>query len=223
MRESGRVGILSQYVPSKPKTWPSSPARCGDIADPGRRGVGWLLLARAASKPSATISYLHDLPLLRPTLALSQTDELTFGPKGNQAAHHDQVSGLVWQGQTTGYYETTQDHISDSGWAITATGSVTFTIALDPANRSVLLRRRLDYTVGYLRGRVSVDGQPVGVWYTPGSNKYKSWRDEEFLLPASATSGKRSVTLRIDAEADPHAPPAAAAWNEFHYWAYCIL
>lgn len=159
---------------------------------------------------------------LQPTPTLTQTDEITFGATGNFSAHQGQVSGLAWQGHVNGYYETTQDRIGDNGEAITATGSVTFTVALDPNNQGAMLRRRFDYTTGWLRGQVSVDGQPVGVWYSPGNNPFKAWRDEEFLLPASATAGKSKVTIRIDAKADPHAPPGAPAWNEFHYWVFSI-
>ena len=173
---------------------------------------------------------------LRETPTLSQTDEITFGPQGNAAAHHDQVSGLAWQGQALGNYATAAGNyetitgaddpttypFSDGGQAITAGGSISFTIALDPANQGALLRRRLDYTLGFLRGRISVDGQAAGIWYSPGDSMYNAWRDEEFLLPARLTSGKRSVTVRIDAEAAAHAWPGAAAWNEFHYWVYSI-
>lgn len=174
---------------------------------------------------------------LRDTPTLSQTDELTFGPQGSAAAHHDQVSGLAWQGQALGNYATTTGNYetitgaddpaahttSESGRAINAGGSISFTITLDPANQGVLLRRRLNYTLGFLRGRVSVGGQAAGVWYSPGDSMYNAWRDEEFLLPANLTSTKRSVTVRIDAEADPHAWQGAAAWNEFHYWVYSIM
>jgi len=158
----------------------------------------------------------------RATISLSQTDEISFGKLGNAAAHAYTNTAQVWSGTGVGYYERTEEKVADAGQAITATGALTFSLAVDPANRGVLLRRRLDYQTGFQRGRVSIDGQAAGVWYSPGNNTFRSWRDEEFVLPASLTQGKSQLTIRVDVERDRYLPATAAAWNEFHYWVYSM-
>ena len=99
----------------------------------------------------------------------------------------------------------------------TTKGTSEFTLALDPRNVGVMLRRRLDYAFPNQRAEVEVADlgvdepawQPAGTWYLAGSNTcvYSNPRDElgpaqhlaqtsnrrlredEFLLPLSLTPG----------------------------------
>jgi hypothetical protein len=106
-----------------------------------------------------------------------------------------------------------------------------FALRLDPDNLGVLLRRKLDYQYPNQRARVSVrpEGsdepwQPVGEWYTAGSNtcvhsrpqggnfspaelaptehnvvtSNRRWRDDEFLIPRRLTHGVERLAVRIE-------------------------
>lgn len=104
---------------------------------------------------------------------------------------------------------------TDSGRA--HRGSSQFRVAVDPANRGAVLRRRLDYGIADQKAGVYVDGAYIGDWFAAGSDSVDHWRDSSFTLPASATTGKASITVRIVFVS------ASVDWNEFTYWVTSIL
>ena len=92
-------------------------------------------------------------------------------------------------------------------------------LKLAKENRGAILRRRLDAAVAGQEARVTVDGELVGTWLTAGENPAKRWRDDDFLLPASATEGKDRITVRIEpVQRDPKTP-----WTEMAYWVYSLV
>jgi hypothetical protein len=106
------------------------------------------------------------------------------------------------------------------------TGTTEFTLAIDPANLGVLLRRKLDYQFPNQRAEVQVavvrDGavgefRPAGVWFLAGSNtclfsnvtkelspsqhvvqtSNRRFRDDEFLIPRALTKGAHAIRVRV--------------------------
>lgn len=133
-----------------------------------------------------------------------------------------------------------------------------FTIKLDPDNLGAMLRRTLDYSFPNQTAEVYVkdvgDDQgnqwkKAGIWYLAGSNTYifsfpqwefgkrllwtktsnRRFRDDEFLIPASLTKGKKAVKVRIkfipnDQELFPGFPfPKKSAWSELRYEVYSLV
>ncbi len=91
-----------------------------------------------------------------------------------------------------------------------------FTVAIDPANQGVQLTRRFDANSNHQVADIFVDGAKVGQWPatddTPGY-----WSYQTVTLPASATAGKSSITVRnvfVSASID---------FNEFHYWVDSVV
>lgn len=101
-----------------------------------------------------------------------------------------------------------------------------FTLAINPANVGVLLRRKLDYQFPNQRAEVSVapvvDGRigefkPAGIWYLAGSNtclfsnvshelspsqhvvqtSNRRFRDDEFLVSRALTAGHSKIRVRV--------------------------
>lgn len=130
-------------------------------------------------------------------------------------------------------------------------GTSELSLAIVPDNHGVLLRRTLDYAYANQRAEVYVehDGAwaPAGVWYLAGSSTVyhsfpwlegelaptrpqvvtsnRRFRDDEFLLPARLTRGKRRLRLRFvfaprNPPLLPHLPPAPSCWTELAYRAY---
>ena len=124
--------------------------------------------------------------------------------------------------------------------AHTDTGRITsewteFTLNIDPRNRGVMLRRKLDYSYPnqqaevYLHERIASQNFDwlylVGTWYTAGSNtcvysnpreelgaiqhivqtSNRRFRDDEFLIPANRTRGLSQIRVRI--RFTPHPRP----------------
>ena len=129
-------------------------------------------------------------------------------------------------------------------------GSSEFTLKIDPANRGVLLRRKLDYA--FPNQRAEVDGgwrEPAGVWYPGGvehlrvsPTRPESWaptqhvvqtsnrrfRDDEFLLPLALTKGRSEIRVRVkftpvQTPLYPGYPLPELAWSELRYTAYSYV
>jgi hypothetical protein len=97
-------------------------------------------------------------------------------------------------------------------------------VPLDPANRGAILRRLLDQGTFGQRAEVRVDGQPAGIWFTPGSDASKRWLESDFALPAALTAGRRSIGIELHVLAPLEAPPeAATGWTDFHYVAFSLI
>jgi hypothetical protein len=101
--------------------------------------------------------------------------------------------------------------VTDGGRAYAKDGGSEFGLTVDPANRGVLLTRRLDRSVGGQKGRVYVDGELAGEW--PGGIRApERWGEESLELPAALTAGKSRLTIRTEWSGGPD-------FNEFTYWA----
>jgi hypothetical protein len=87
-------------------------------------------------------------------------------------------------------------------------------MAIQPTNQGMVLRRRLDQSIVNQQANVYVDGAFVGPWYRAGGNASHQWRDDDFMIPASFTSGKSTVQIRVQFVSSTN------DWNEFTYWAY---
>jgi hypothetical protein len=134
-------------------------------------------------------------------------------------------------------------------------GVSTFTLKLDPRNIGAMLRRKMDYSFPNQCAKVFVsDDKPhspwreVGTWYTAGSNtavfsnpkaetgaaehivrtSNRRWREDEFLLPRSATQGRSAIRVKVEFTPRsiplfPGHPVADQAWSEYQYKAYSYV
>ena len=90
-------------------------------------------------------------------------------------------------------------------------------MTLDPANGGVLLHRTGDQARGFQSASVAVDGVNVGTWLQPRANGFARWLGDDFAVPASATSGKSSITITITPDA------GAPAWSATRYAVDCLV
>jgi Protein of unknown function (DUF2961) len=139
--------------------------------------------------------------------AMQQTDTLAVGDTSGDAASepaHGYSSPDPGAAQTlTATYE--GDDAPQNGLPshpVTATlrdttSPVSFHLAVNPANRGVVLRRMSDQGTGYQAAEVYVNGQDAGGWLEPLANPYHRWLDDIHQLPASLTAGQRQLSIRI--------------------------
>ncbi|HKU40019.1 MAG TPA: DUF2961 domain-containing protein [Polyangiales bacterium] len=131
-------------------------------------------------------------------------------------------------------------------------GTSELSVRLREDNQGVLLRRKLDYGFADQRAEVFVaDDRPhapwhsAGIWYLAGSNRCvysnppgeldapapllqtsnRRFRDDEFLIAAELTAGRRSVRLRfvwqpLPQPLLPGELPPDQAWSELSYRVY---
>ena len=158
----------------------------------------------------SSVAYYYKID--EPGMILS--DKLDIGNTQSETTHNYVINNQTWLGNRDFYYEGDDDDIlvSDNGKAFR--GYSEFTVAIESQNEGVKLRRRLDYGISNQKAEIFVDGNSVGIWYTPGSNLSKRWLDSDFEIPSGFTQNKNSIRIKIqflDSDSD---------WNEFYYWIY---
>jgi hypothetical protein len=139
------------------------------------------------------------------------TDSIDVGNTTSESAHSYVINTQTWSGSHTLRYPPNLNR-TDEGRA--HKGSSQFVMRLTPDNKGAVLVRRHDYGIADQKANVYVDGALVGTWLTRGSDASNRFRDSAFMIPASFTAGKSSITLKVVFVS------AAADWNEFQYWLY---
>ena len=146
-----------------------------------------------------------------------QTDSLQIRNTASEAAHNYGITSQNWTGSFTNDYFGRDVAAVFSGLGRAHKGTSQFTMRIDPANQGVRLSRIMDHGVANQKARVYVNNAQVGTWYTGGVNLSHKARYDSFEIPASFTSGKSSITIKIQFVS------SANDWNEFVYHAYSHL
>ncbi|MFC7405869.1 glycoside hydrolase family 172 protein [Georgenia alba] len=140
--------------------------------------------------------------------ALRVTDTLDVGSAESEADH-----GYVSDGEVatlTSTYEGDHDDVQVTDTVERTTGPVSFTLAVDPRNDGVTLRRTSDQVRAGQAVRVTVDGRDAGVWRQPLANETHRWLEDTFELPASLTHGRRALDVEL-------VPLEDGAWSAARY------
>lgn len=103
--------------------------------------------------------------------------------------------------------------ITDNGHA--TTGYSEFKMKIEPNASKVILTRRFDSWVANQKANVYIDGALAGEWFEDVKDPIYQWRNANFEIPTSFTSGKSEITIKIEFVSSD------LDWNEFHYWIYC--
>ena len=154
------------------------------------------------------------------------TDRLDVGNSSSEASHGYTISNQTWFGTISSNYDglwkkfdvnsANDDGRSNKGYS-------QFTVNIDPGNTGVKLRKRVDRKNNNVqKANVYIDGVKVTEqpWYIcdlPSTNDNQRWIDVDFEIPASYTSGKNSVTIKIEYL---DATDTTNGINEFYYWVY---
>jgi hypothetical protein len=184
-----------------------------------RSPIGHEGFYKVGDEESVAFFYGREEPCLVPT------DELDVGRREAEAAHtyriggrRTDLTGAYWYDGEFNNVLFKTPAVADDG--VSFTGRSEFTVAVDPANRGVRLRRRLDKAVNRQKANVYVDGRLVKErpWYTVDHDKtYRGirWVDSDFEIPAKYTAGKSRIRLTIESAGGLERP-----WNEFRYWVF---
>jgi hypothetical protein len=149
--------------------------------------------------------------------SLVQTDSLQIRNTASETAHNYSITSQNWTGSFTNDYFGRDVAAVFSGLGRAHKGTSQFTISINPANQGVRLSRIMDHGVANQKARVYVNNAQVGTWYTGGVNLSHKAAYDSFEIPASFTSGKSSITIKIQFVS------SANDWNEFVYDAYSHL
>jgi hypothetical protein len=155
------------------------------------------------------------------------TDEIDVGNHFDEVRHNYTASKLTWKGiLIDGYdgYERNLDYgtYTDDGKAFN--GSSSFEVNIDPANKGVKLRKRINRNGnGVQTAEVFVDGKKIErPWHivipslSTGKGIVDGWYDSDFEIPSTYTFGKRKINVEVKFVASPQKNEI----NEFYYWIY---
>ncbi|MBU0641539.1 MAG: DUF2961 domain-containing protein [Planctomycetes bacterium] len=162
---------------------------------------------------SLAYAYLRNRPALR------TSDFIDVGNSTSETAHgyqarESELTGWV-QGSPEGADFTT---VLEERGRRHARGEITFSVAVDPDNDGVRLRRRLDQSSMCQGADVYVDGAYAGTWYHGYHNEHLRWFDSDFDIHPQHTRAKQSLQLKLVVKAEGiHGP-----FTDFKYWVCCF-
>lgn len=158
------------------------------------------------------------------------TDELDVGNAFDEQKHQYQVHQMTWKGRLKDEYDGYERNLdygscTDDGKAFN--GHSQFTVAIDPANKGVKIRKRINRNGnGVQTAAVFVDGQKIErPWHivipslSTGKWTVDGWYDSDFEIPASFTKNKNKINIEVKYLASPHKKEI----NEFYYWVYSYI
>jgi D-arabinan exo alpha-(1,3)/(1,5)-arabinofuranosidase (non-reducing end) len=134
---------------------------------------------------------------VKPTARTVVTDVVDVGNSASESAHSFATSGTVTSATDTHAFagDYRDSLLTDDGRA--ATGWEQFTVAVAPSNAGVILRNRFDQRTPFQDAEVWVNGGDVGPWHAVGGNTDTAWKETQFIVPASFTSGSSSLAVRL--------------------------
>jgi hypothetical protein len=143
--------------------------------------------------------------------AQAQTDLLTVGNAASEQAHqYTSTNPGPVTSLTSDYEGNDAAPVMLTKTTRATTAPISFSLTVNAANTGVILRRTSDQNTSYQRATVTVDGVPVGQWLQPLGNTTHRWLDDDFQLPASATTGKSSIRVTLTPAVGAPAWSAAA-------------
>jgi hypothetical protein len=162
---------------------------------------------------SVAFCYLRRRPALR------QTDFLDVGGTASEKAHGytaggSELTGLVTARPEGEYFETADDEDGRRH----SSGEIQFTVAIDPKNNGVRIRRRLDQAGMPQTANVFVDGAYAGTWRHAYQNEHLRWFDSDFDLAPHYTKDKTSLTLKLEIVSGPD----CGVYTDFQYGVFCF-
>jgi hypothetical protein len=160
-----------------------------------------------------TLVYYYRQPRTR----LERTDEFALGDAVAESAHAYRCDEPSRSGTLTATFEGEFDDAPSEATGLAHPGSSFFVMAVDPSNEGVVLRRLLNQAIGNQHAQVFVDGALAGEWLSAGSNQTHAWREDDFLIPASASTAKSRLSIEI------RVVPSDSSWTEFEYQALSRL
>jgi len=161
----------------------------------------------------STLAYYY----YKPTVMSYLTDTLNVGDPASRNAHSYTNNNQTWSGSHTYSYEGDLDAITSTVSGLSNKGYSQFTLAVDPANQGVVLRRTFDQSVFSMNANVYVNAQLVAPWYVAGGNPFFSWRDNDLFIPPQFTQGQSHITVKIQFVSSTN------DWDEFGYQAYSVV
>ena len=126
--------------------------------------------------------------------------EIVIGDKvSEQKVNYRRLDGASEPTVKTSYFEGDDDDIQLTFSGYYGGDGCSFEIPIDNEVEQIVIKRVSDQSECRQLAKVYVDGEEVTEypWYFPDHNPYKSWLEDEFVIPGKYIKGKNAVTIRI--------------------------
>lgn len=152
--------------------------------------------------------------------ALKQTDFLDTGNPISEKAHAYQAApaGSVTELEAHPEGEYFENTLTETGRSHSK-GTITFQVAVDPENRGVRLRRRIDSAEQGQKAEVYVNDRYAGTWYSGCRNPHLRWYDSDFDIHPVFTQEKTQLDIRLRIFHEKN----SGDFTDFSYTIYCFL
>lgn len=147
---------------------------------------------------------------------MQQTDTFAVGDSAAATQHNYQITNQTNDYRLTSTFDSYLNPDQVTGEVHAQQGSSEFTLAVDPANQGVVLRRSYNQQTGRQAADVYVDGTLVGRWYQPYANNVSRWAEDDYTIPATDTAGKAAITVKLQWV------PGSPAWTESTYTSFSV-
>ena len=132
----------------------------------------------------------------QPTYSLEVTDSVNTTDPVSRQSHGYSVSGGATSSLTSSF-PGEFNYIPVTLGLETASSTINFRMAIDPANSGVRLTRISDQNQSYQTANVYINGAYAGQWIEPWTNPDSRWLDDPFEIPGNLTRGKSVINVRI--------------------------
>jgi hypothetical protein len=157
---------------------------------------------------------------LRKNPSLIQTDFLDVGNLLSEKAHEyiASQSGPVIRLEAHPEGEYFKSKLADKG-RYHSGGIISFQAAVDPGNKGVRLRRRIDQVKLGQKAEVFVDSQYAGTWYHGYHNPHLRWYDSDFDIHPEFTQGKTQLKIELKLIKEKN----SGEFSDFSYTVFCFF
>jgi hypothetical protein len=158
-----------------------------------------------------SLSYIY----INPKIRLKMTDYIDVGNSQSESSHKYRSTGTTQEVSLVmnpegDFFESL---LTEDG-KYHAEGEISLTIAIDPANKGVRIRRLLDQKVPRQQADVYVDGKFAGTWYWGYENEHLRAYEQDFDINPELCRGKKSLKIKLDVKGQ---------FTDFNYTAFSFV
>jgi hypothetical protein len=132
----------------------------------------------------------------QPTYSTQITDSLNTTDAASRQSHKYKVTGDTTSSLSSGFPGEFASIPVTLGLD-TASSSISFQLAINPANDGVRLTRISDQNLSYQTAAVYINGTLAGTWVEPWYNPDFRWLNDVFEIPGTLTKGRKAITVQL--------------------------
>jgi hypothetical protein len=132
----------------------------------------------------------------QPTYTTEVTDAVDTTDPASRTSHNYVANGDTASSLTSGFpgeFAATPVTLGLD----TSSNSISFRLAINPANDGVRLTRISDQNLSYQTANVYINGHLAGTWLEPWSNPDFRWLNDVFEIPGHLTKGRKAIDVQI--------------------------